>query len=88
MEQLQIPHDLTLKERQSLHLTGVNQVLSFDEAAVVLDTSLGQLMIQGKGLQLKTLSLEGGQVAVDGHITALIYAEPRPKGGFWGRLFR
>ena len=48
-------------------------------------TSLGMLTVQGEGLQLKTLSLEGGQVAVDGHVSALVYEEPR-QTSFWGRL--
>ena len=42
---------------------------------------------QGQDLHLKTLSLDGGQVAVDGTVTALIYEEPRREGGFFSRLF-
>ena len=85
--QMQLPHRLTLNERRQLSMTGVSEVVSFDENAVVLHTELGTLVIQGHDLQLKTLSLEGGQVAVDGHISALIYEEPR-EGGLWQRLWR
>ena len=42
---------------------------------------------RGQDLHLKTLSLDGGQVAVDGTVTALIYEEPRREGGFFSRLF-
>lgn len=87
-ENLQLPHKLTLNERKQLTMTGVTEVVSFDEAAVILRTQLGTLVVQGKDLQLKTLSLEGGQVAVDGSICALIYEEPRAKGGGIGRFFR
>ena len=86
-EQLQLPHKLTLNERQQLTMTGVTEVHSFDENTVVLQTSLGLLIVQGEGLQLKTLSLDGGQVAVDGSISALIYEEPRQSGGWVRRLF-
>lgn len=86
-EQSLLPHKLTLNERRSLSLTGVTEVVSFDENAVVLTTALGTLAVHGSELQLKTLSLEGGQVAVDGHITALVYEEPKPAGGLWRRLF-
>lgn len=86
MESL-LPHKLILNERQSLSLTGVTEVVSFDENTVLLTTALGSLAIHGSQLQLKTLSLENGQVAVDGHITALIYEEPKPAGGAWRRLF-
>lgn len=88
MEQLQLPHKLTLNERKALTMSGVTEVVSFDDTAVVLRTSLGLLEVQGQQLALKTLSLDGGQVAVDGHISALYYEEPRPAGGFWGRLFK
>lgn len=83
----QMPHKLQLNERRQLTMTGVTEVVSFDEGAVILQTSLGTLVVQGRGLQLKTLSLEGGQVAVDGNISALTYEEPRQSGGWRRRLF-
>ena len=82
-----MPHELRLRERGQLSMTGVTEVVSFADTAVVLQTSLGLLTVQGEGLQLKTLSLDGGQVAVDGKVSALVYEEPR-QGGFWGRLLR
>lgn len=85
-EQL-MPHKLTLNERKSLTMTGVTEVVSFDDTAVVLRTGLGTLCVQGQQLQLKTLSLEGGQVAVEGEVSALIYEEPRSAGTWKRRLF-
>ena len=85
MAEHQLPHKLSLNERKELTMTGVTEVVSFEENAVVLRTALGTLIVQGSGLQLKTLSLEGGQVAVDGSISALIYEEPRLGG--WKRFF-
>lgn len=87
MAEERLPHKLQLSGRQNLTMTGVTEVVSFEENAVVLQTSMGTLIVQGQGLQLKTLSLDGGQVAVDGTVSALIYEEPR-QGGLWGRLFR
>jgi sporulation protein YabP len=87
MTEDQFPHKLTLNERKNLTMTGVTEVLSFDETAVMMKTALGLLTVQGQDLKLKTLSLEGGQVAVDGHIAALVYEEPR-EGGLWQRLWR
>ena len=81
-----LPHKLQLNERKSLTMTGVTEVVSFDENAVVLQTSLGLLIVQGQQLSLKNLSLDGGQVAVEGSISALTYEEPRQSG--WRRLFR
>lgn len=83
-----LPHKLTLSERSRLTMTGVTEVVSFDEQTVVLHTDLGVLSIHGQNLQLKALSLDGGQVAVDGSIAAMIYEEPRQSGGLLRRLFR
>ena len=87
MTEESFPHKLTLNERKNLTMTGVTEVVSFEESAVVLKTSLGLLTVQGQELKLKTLSLEGGQVAVDGQITALVYEEPR-ESSLWQRLWR
>ena len=78
MEALQLPHKLTLQQRESLSMTGVTEVVSFDDTAIVLKTHLGELTVQGDGLVLENLSLEGGQVAVTGHISSLVYEEPKP----------
>ena len=87
-ERMPQPHKLTLNDRKSLLLSGTAEVLSFDENAVVLKTGLGILSVQGQQLHLKTLSPETGQVAIDGHISALIYEEPRTPGGIFQRLLR
>ena len=79
-DRMPLPHSLTLKDRKQLTMSGVSEVLSFDDSAVVLRTQLGILQIQGRELQLKNLSLEGGQVSVDGCISALVYEEPRQTG--------
>ena len=79
-------HRLTLEERGKLTMTGVTEVVSFEDTAVVLRTELGTLTVHGRELQLKTLSVEGGQVAVDGKVSALVYEEPREPGGWLRRL--
>jgi sporulation protein YabP len=68
-------------------MTGVSEVLRLEESEVVLRTALGTAVIQGQELKLKTLSLEGGQMAVEGHICGITYEEPR-EGGLWQRLWR
>ena len=82
-----LPHKLVLNERKSLTMTGVTEVVSFEEDGVILKTALGTLVIHGRGLKLRTLSPEGGQVEVNGTVTALSYEEPRQSGGWARRLF-
>ena len=84
-ERMQMPHRLALDNRKQLTVTGVTEVVSFDENAVMLRTGQGDLLIQGSGLQLRQLSLDGGQVAVDGTVAAMVYEEPRP-GGWLRRI--
>ena len=87
MADLSMGHELVLDQRKKLTMTGVTEVLRFEDTAVVLQTSLGTLTVLGQDLRLKTLSTEGGQMAVTGEVSALTYEEPRPAGGWLRRLF-
>lgn len=84
-EKNELPHKLTLEQRKKLTLTGATEVLRFDEEMAQLNTSQGAVIVQGRDLKLKTLSLEGGTVAITGNISAIIYEEPRQRRGL-GRL--
>ena len=81
-QELELPHRLTLDARSRLSMTGVLEVESFDENAIVLATTRGTLIVRGTGLHLQMLSLEGGQVGVDGSIDSMSYEDPVPAGGF------
>ena len=85
MERETPEHSLTMSRRSSLTVTGVSQVVSFEEDGALLRTGLGDLRIHGSGLQLKQLSPEGGNVAVEGEISALSYEQNR-SGGWLSRL--
>lgn len=78
---------LNLEDRSRLTVTGVSQVVRFEEELVVLETNLGTLHVHGRELKLQDLSLEGSRAAVEGQISALVFEEPREKGVL-GRLFR
>lgn len=84
--QLALPHSLTLHSRSKLTMTGVTEVAGFDENTVVLRTGLGTLVVQGRELQLKALSPEGGNVVIEGTVSALAYQELRQAGGWLRRL--
>lgn len=86
-QSLELPHNLTLDARSRLSMTGVLEVESFDENIIVLATTRGTLLVRGTGLHLQMLSLEGGQVRVDGTVDSLSYEDPSPAGGFFARLF-
>ena len=83
----QMAHSLTLEGRERLTMTGVTEVVRFDEDAVELRTELGTLLVQGRELKLRTLSPKGGTVAVEGTVSVLSYEEPRERRRLGG-LFR
>lgn len=87
MTEDRFPHKLVLTERKQLTMSGVTEVLGFEESGVLLQTALGSLMVHGQELKLKTLSPEGGQVVIEGSVSALVYEEPR-QGSLWQRLWR
>ncbi len=80
------PHRLVLEDRRQLSLTGVTEVDSFDENTVLLRTNRGPVSVRGEGLQLKGLNEQTGQVRVEGTVTAVVYEQARPEGGFLRRL--
>ena len=87
-----VSHKLTLQNRGSVMLTGVKDVVAFDENQVVLDTELGLLTIKGKNLHMNRLTLEKGEADLEGQIDSLAYSsnESLHKSGesLFNRLFR
>lgn len=83
------PHKVSLDERRHLQISGVSDVDRFDESAVVLSTSHGELTVRGHGLHVQQMDLEAGDLVLDGTVDALLYADDAPRqGGGWRRLFR
>ena len=79
--------NITINDRSSLHLCGVEDVLSFDEHTVYLKTVLGNLNIDGSDLHIQNLSLESGSLSVTGTIDGLYYVaqEGKKKNGLFFR---
>ena len=84
--ELQLPHKLTLNQRKQLLISGVTGVVGFDAETVLLHTTLGDLTVRGQDLSLENLSIEGGEVAVNGTVHGLFYSQTGNKSGFWRRL--
>ncbi|NEU32552.1 sporulation protein YabP [bacterium LRH843] len=84
-------HDVTLKGRRQLDITGVKQVESFDNEEFLLETVMGFLSIRGQNLHIKNLNVELGNVSIEGKILDLVYLDQgqqdKPKG-FLGKLFK
>lgn len=78
---------LCLEGRRLLRVTGVKEVLRFDESAVVLRTGDRLLVVRGQGLALRQLTPEAGRVELRGLVEALSYEQGGRPGGLLRRLF-
>jgi sporulation protein YabP len=85
-------HKLNINARKTAMITGVNDVLSFDAGEVLLQTEQGILMIRGTDLHVNRLTLEKGEVDIDGKIDSLTYSDSTNYGktaeSIFGRLFK
>lgn len=86
------PHRLELSNRALGSITGIQDVVSFDENQIILDTDMGLLTIKGKGLHVSRLTLEKGEVDVEGTFDSLLYSSNenyrRAGESLFTRLFR
>ena len=81
-------HQLTLEGRERLTVSGVEDVERFDENTIVMSTTAGTLVISGENLHIGKLSLDGGELHVDGQVDSLSHEDPGySRGGFLSRLF-
>ena len=86
------PHKMLLQGRKTVELTGVKEVVSFDAKEVVLNTTMGALIIRGNDLFVKRLTVEKGEVDLEGQVDSFAYADKPGKAGegdsLLKRLFR
>lgn len=81
-------HRLELSGRERLTVSGVEDVERFDETGIVIATTAGTMVITGEGLHIGKLSLDGGELYVDGRIDSISYEDQAGgKGGWFSRLF-
>ena len=84
--------NLILENREKLSISGVLDVLSFDDQIVILETELGLLTVKGENLRINKLSLDTAEVIVDGEISSLGYsdnnADKKSEGSFFNKIFR
>lgn len=85
-------HRMTMTNRRNCTINGVNDVLSFDIHEILLETEQGMLMIKGDDLHVSRLTLEKGEVDVDGRIDSLTYSDAAGGGqkreSLLSKLFR
>lgn len=84
-------HNVVLKDRKNITLTGVCEILGFDENSITVDISDYTLTVDGSGLKIETFSNTTGETVISGNIDALIYSTKKNtvcKKGFFSGLFK
>lgn len=80
-------HSISMENRCRLDVSGVEDVESFDEAMIIMKTTQGDLIVRGSGLHIGKISLDVGQMSVEGTISELGYEEKPQSRSFWQRVF-
>lgn len=84
-------HNVLIKDRKTMELSGVKQIDSFDSNEFLLETTLGWMLITGKDLTLGKLDTEHGDVVIKGTIESLNYVSNKKgqeRGSLMNRLFK
>ena len=88
---MNVLQNIILENREKLSISGVLDVLSFDDQIVILETELGLLTVKGDNLRINKLSLDTTEVIIDGEIYNLGYSErdtSQKSSGFFNKIFR
>lgn len=84
-----IPHNCILEDRKALSISGVNDVGGFDEETITASTDYGDLTVRGEKMHITKLSLEIGELCIEGEISSISYSDvPDKSVGFFSRVFR
>ena len=80
--------NLVIKNKEYLELDSVNSIESFDEEYLELDTNLGVVAVEGKGLKIEALEQENGRIVVKGEINGVFYKQQKISRGIFGNIFK
>ena len=86
-----IIQNLVLENRSRLNISGVLDVLSFDDQIIIVETELGMLTVKGDNLRINKLSIDTSEVIVEGEIISLTYSNKdldKKNESFLGKIFK
>ncbi|RDY23590.1 sporulation protein YabP [Romboutsia maritimum] len=82
-------HNISLKERTNLVVSGVEHIYSFNDKKVEVKTSAGEMVIEGENLDMSKLSLDENLISIEGTINSIMYAKPKkPQENFFKKVFK
>ena len=83
--------NLILENRGKLSISGVNDVLSFDDQVVMVETELGLLTVKGENIRINKLSIDTSEEIIEGDISYLAYSDKeleKNKGSLISKIFK
>ncbi len=81
-------HDIVIENRKRLSATGIQNVDSYEDDCIVAQSECGEIVIKGHELKISRLSVETGDMTVDGSIDSVSYNAPKVSGSFFSRVFK
>lgn len=83
-------HGISMENREKMTITAVDDVVSFDEEKVIVDTAMGTMTVFGSDFRIHKLNVDDGQLVIDGKIDEIQYSENHKKDqkGFFARMFQ
>lgn len=91
-ERKSVKHTVIMDDREEIGISGITDVISFDEELIAAQTNMGVIVIKGTNLHINSLNLDKGELEVDGDIVSLCYEDSaaygKPGGSFLGKIFK
>ena len=86
----QANHNVIMENRRTVSISGVTDVDNFDDKTILIYTQMGELAVHGKNLHVNSMSVETGEMTLDGDIYSLVYGDKDKHSpvSFLGKLFR
>ncbi len=83
-------HNVIMENRSTLSISGVTDVDNFDDKNILIYTQMGEMVVNGKNLHVNSMSVETGDMTIDGDIYSIVYGDKDRKNpiSFLGKLFR
>lgn len=72
-------HTLSVIDRNSINISGVNKVENFDKEEFILETVMGFMTIKGENLEMVKLDTIEGKVVIKGKVNSINYSENSKK---------
>ncbi len=83
------PQNILIEDRENIKVSGVTDVESFDESEIILYTTNGGIILSGNDFKINRLSVETGEVEIEGYLNELKYSDVEKSGsGFWSKIFK